>query len=79
LSDIHAKTDIVRLGQLDSGLGLYRFRYKGDTQTYVGVMAQEVQTIAPDAVMRAADGYLRVDYARLGLQLMRWSDWLRSR
>jgi hypothetical protein len=34
---------------------------------YVGVMAQEVALLHPDAIVRdASDAYLRVDYGRLG-------------
>jgi hypothetical protein len=42
-------------------------------------MAQEVQEIAPEAVAVAPDGYWHVDYAKLGLRLMTWDDWLASR
>ena len=42
----------------------------------VGVMAQEVALIHPDAVVRGAlDDYLRVDYGRLGLKLMTLPKW----
>jgi hypothetical protein len=76
-SDIRLKQDIVPLGRLDNGLELYRFRYKGSDRTaYVGVMAQEVQQIEPAAISRGADGYLRVDYDRLGLKFMTWKEWL---
>lgn len=76
-SDIRLKEDIVPLGPLDNGLELYRFRYKGSDRTaYVGVMAQDVQRIEPHAVWRAPDGYLRVDYDRLGLKFMTWKEWL---
>ena len=76
-SDIRLKEDIVPLGQLDNGLELYRFHYKGSDRTaYVGVMAQDVQKIEPNAVWRAPDGYLRVDYDRLGLKFMTWKEWL---
>src|SRR5579863_9102957 len=49
---------------------------RSDHTVYVGVMAQEVQTIVPSAVSRGRDGYLRVDYDRLGLQFMTWDQWL---
>jgi hypothetical protein len=38
-------------------------------------MAQEVAEVRPEAVLRGADGYLRVDYARLGLRLKTWEQW----
>lgn len=65
------------LGRLGNGIGLYRFRYKGDDRTaYVGVMAQEVQNVMPVAVSRGRDGYLRVDYGRLGIEFMTWDEWI---
>jgi hypothetical protein len=76
-SDLRLKEDIVPLAQLENGLGLYRFRYKGRDQTiYVGVMAQEVQQIDPSAVWRDRSGYLIVNYDRIGLKFMTWRDWL---
>ena len=39
-------------------------------------MAQEVQAVAPDAVIRGHDGYLRVYYDRLGLQFQSYDHWL---
>jgi Chaperone of endosialidase len=74
-SDIRLKRDISQVGALPNGLGLYRYRYLSGDTAYVGVMAQEVEPIAPDAVVRGADGYLHVDYARLGLRLQTWDDW----
>ena len=58
-SDVALKHDIVLLGRLDNGLGFYRFAYIGSNQDYVGVLAQEVQTVMPEAVVRGRDGYLR--------------------
>lgn len=76
-SDIRLKQDIVPLGRLDNGIGVYRFRYSGtDHAVYVGVMAQEVQAIVPNAVSRGRDGYLRVDYDRLGLRFLTWDAWI---
>jgi hypothetical protein len=40
-------------------------------------MAQEVQSVVPDAVMRGRDGYMRVDYDRLGLPFQTWEQWFR--
>ena len=69
-SDIRLKRDIALLSRFDNGLGLYRYRYLWSDQVHVGVMAQEVDKVMPAAVARGADGYLRVDYQRLGLRLM---------
>jgi hypothetical protein len=75
-SDIRLKRDIVRIARLDNGLGLYRFRYLNSDEIYVGVMAQEVALIRPDAVELLPDGYhLRVIYARLGMKLQTWEEW----
>jgi hypothetical protein len=76
-SDIRLKEGIVPLVQLNNGLELYRFRYKGSDRTaYVGVMAQQVQQIEPSAVWRDHDGYLMVNYDRIGLRFMTWKEWL---
>src|SRR5262245_13644088 len=74
-SDIALKHDIVLLGHLDNGLGYYRFAYNGSNKAYVGVMAQEVSMVRPDAVERGGDGYLRVHYDRLGLKFQSYQDW----
>jgi hypothetical protein len=63
------------LGSLPNGIGLYRFAYNGSETVYVGVIAQEVMTVRPDAVTRGPDGYLRVDYSRLGLRLQTFDEW----
>jgi hypothetical protein len=77
-SDIALKHDITLLGVLDSGLGFYRFVYNGGDKAYVGVMAQEVQAIVPDAVVRGRDGYLRVFYEKLGLEFQTYDRWIAS-
>lgn len=78
-SDVRLKRDIVAIGRLENGLTLYRYRYLWSRQLFVGVVAQEVARISPEAVMRGADGYLRVDYLRLGLRLQTWQEWRRGR
>lgn len=62
LSDRRAKTDIVRVGILDNGLPVYSYRYKGYPETYIGLMADEVAAIHPEAVEMGADGLNRVRY-----------------
>ncbi|MDA9401106.1 tail fiber domain-containing protein [Bradyrhizobium sp. CCBAU 45389] len=73
-SDRRLKRDISRLGCLDSGICLYRFHYLWDDTFYIGVMAQEVERIVPNAVVHGPDGYLRVRYDLLGLQFRSWSN-----
>ena len=77
-SDIALKHDIMLLGRLDNGLGFYRFSYVGSDKAYVGVMAQEVQTVVPEAVERGRDGYLRVFYDKLGLEFQTYDQWIAS-
>jgi hypothetical protein len=78
-SDLRLKRDVVTVGRLDSGIRLCRYRYLSKDQAYVGVIAQEVAEVVPDAVTRGQDGYLRVNYARLGLRLMTWEEWVAER
>ena len=77
-SDVTLKHDITLLGHLKNGLGFYRFSYNGSDQVYVGVMAQEVQTIMPEAVVRGRDGYLEVLYDKLGLKFRTYDQWVAS-
>ena len=77
-SDMRLKHDIVLIGRLDDGLGYYRFVYNGGHTAYVGVMAQEVETVMPEAVTRGADGFLRVSYDRLGLPFETYAQWVAS-
>jgi hypothetical protein len=67
---------VVLLGHLDNGLGYYRFSYVGSHKAYVGVIAQEVENVMPEAVTRGSDGFLRVHYEKLGLTFRSYSDWL---
>jgi hypothetical protein len=75
-SDITLKHDIAFIGQLDNGIGFYRFAYNGSDTAYVGVMAQDVQRVRPDAVTRGRDGTLRVFYDKLGVKFQTYREWL---
>jgi Chaperone of endosialidase len=75
-SDARLKRDIAQVGRLANGLRLYRYRYRWSDTVYVGVMAQEVALLKPNAVLRGPDGFLAVDYGRLGLRMMTWDEWL---
>jgi hypothetical protein len=64
LSDRRVKTDVKRIGATDGGLPVYTFRYIGSPVTQMGVMADEVETVIPEAVVEIG-GVLHVDYARI--------------
>ena len=49
-SDTRLKRDIAQVGEVDNGINLYRYRYLWSDTTYVGVMAQEVAEVIPEAV-----------------------------
>ena len=64
-SDRRLKRNIIRIGRTAAGLGVYLFDYIwGDTA--VGVMADEVIGVFPDAVRVHPSGYMMVDYGRIG-------------
>jgi hypothetical protein len=62
-SDIRVKDDVEQIGRLDDGLPVYRFRYKGTPETRIGVMAQDVEKVAPEAVSEF-HGIKTVDYKK---------------
>lgn len=66
LSDRRLKTDIQRVGKLDNGLPVYLYRFKGSETTQLGVMADEVEELIPDAVVIAPNGMKAVHYDMLG-------------
>ena len=72
-SDLRLKQDVRRIGSTVFGLPLYHFQYRGRSETYEGVMAQDVLQVMPGAVSLAADGYYRVDYRALGTSMRRVS------
>lgn len=68
MSDIRVKKDVEKIGQRDDGLGIYRFRYKWDSDQaapHVGVMAQEVEQVRPSAVKTMPNGFKAVNYSML--------------
>ena len=77
-SDIALKENMILLGYLRNGLGFYRFEYRDSPKTFVGVVAQEVQAVMPEAVVRGQDGYLRVYYDKLGLKFQTYREWVAS-
>jgi len=72
-SDGALKENVVRIGTHPQGFGIYLFDYKAEFRDsfgqgrQFGVIANEVEHIAPEAVSFGNDGYRRVDYDRLGI------------
>lgn len=62
-SDRRLKSNIVRIGDHPLGIGIYA--YDIDGRRDVGVMADEVLTVRPEAVMTMPNGFMAVDYGRL--------------
>lgn len=66
LSDPRVKRDVVRLETLPDGLGIYEYRYAGQSRREVGVMADEVAVLRPWALGPKIQGYRTVRYDLLG-------------
>ena len=74
-SERELKENIVRVGLHPLGVGLYLFDYKpefkamaGDGRRF-GVMVDEIEAVMPEAVVLNLDGYKRVNYQMLGIDL----------
>lgn len=71
-SDKKLKTNIRKVGQLASGLNTYFWDWTEEAKKLVGnqmtfgVMAQEAIEVFPEAISKDSNGYLQVDYARIG-------------
>lgn len=64
-SDRKLKSLITRIGTGPYGLPLYEYVINGKRER--GVMADEVKSVMPDAVVRHPDGYDMVNYGMLGI------------
>ncbi len=73
MSDRRAKQNIVRVATLPQGIGLYLFDYRPELRDLaghgrqLGVMADEVEQIKPEAVSLHPTGYKMVDYGQLDI------------
>lgn len=63
-SDERVKENIEKIGKLFDGSNIYRFQYKGDPTTRIGLIAQEVEKNHPEAVAHSAGGMKMVDHNR---------------
>jgi hypothetical protein len=65
-SDERLKENIEPMGT-ENGHNIYKFNYKGYDKKFIGVMAQEVEKIDPDAVMEDVNGNKMVKYWKIGV------------
>lgn len=63
-SDRRLKRNIKRVGSTDDGLGIYTYQYVWGGPVLMGVMADEVERVAPHAVGEVG-GYKTVNYGAL--------------
>jgi hypothetical protein len=63
-SDIRLKKNIKKISTRPDGLNVYEFDYIWGGGRQVGLMAQEVQGVYPDAVSESG-GYLMVNYSKV--------------
>lgn len=64
LSDERLKENVEKVGETIDGQNIYSYRYKGDKQPQLGLMAQEVERKRPRAVVTLPCGVKAVDYRR---------------
>ena len=63
MSDRRVKEDIKQVGETNDGQPIYRFKYKGEDQTHIGLIAQDVEKSHPEAV-GSMGGIKTVDYKK---------------
>lgn len=64
LSDRRLKTDIRKVGKTDDGLNVYTYRYITGGPVQMGVMADEVEKVKPEAVGEI-NGFKAVNYGMI--------------
>lgn len=60
-SDERLKENIKKIGETNDGQPIYKYNYKGDPRTQIGLIAQDVEKSHPDAVGES-QGFKTVDY-----------------
>jgi len=65
LSDPKLKTNVVRIGETPEGIPTYEYEYLWSKDKHIGVMADEVAEIKPEALGPTVAGYMSVDYSKL--------------
>jgi hypothetical protein len=74
ISDKRLKTNIKDIGRTHDNQKIYSYHFKAGGPPQIGMMADEIQKKAPEAVVRGPDGFKRVNYdlatrkaARMGM------------
>lgn len=62
-SDRRLKENVQKVGETNDGQPIYRYNFKGDPRTQIGLMAQDVEKHHPEAVDES-HGYKSVDYKK---------------
>ena len=71
VSDSRLKEAIEKIGESPSGINIYKFKYKGYPDTFVGVMAQELIHSHPHAVFTMPNGFYAVAYDMIDVSFSR--------
>lgn len=61
-SDRRLKENVRYVSKLLDGLSVYVYRYIGSVVDTIGLMAEEVAKIYPEAVAIGKDGYAEINY-----------------
>lgn len=67
-SDRRLKRNVEFIGKRTDGLGVYKYNYiwdSFDTRKHLGFMADEVQEVYPEAVVKIPGDWLMVDYSKI--------------
>lgn len=64
-SDRRLKQHVLKLGELAKDVGIYLYILKDGAESLVGVMADELEKVLPEAVMLHESGFKMVDYAKV--------------
>ena len=64
-SDRRLKKHVTKVSELSSGIGVYEYHYIDGTGPFIGVMADEVAKVQPEALGPTVHGYMTVDYSKL--------------
>lgn len=78
-SDARKKTGLTPVHPDLSGLTAYRYTLKDDGKTHVGLVAQEVEKVIPEAVSEDKEGFLALDYNAVVAALVNEVNQLKAR